>query len=834
MQDFEKLGVFYLGKGYDIAARRPRPELLLYDAKDLTTHAVCVGMTGSGKTGLCLTILEEAAIDGIPAIAVDPKGDLANLLLTFPELKPEDFRPWVDAAEAERCGISPDQLAEQTAAQWREGLAEWGQQPERIARFRDSAGAAIYTPGSTAGLPLTVLRSFAAPAPEILKDGDALRERTSAAVSGLLALLGIEADPLRSREHILLSNLVDRAWRERRDLDLAELIRDIQSPPFDKIGVMDLESIFPAKDRFGLSMSLNNLLASPGFAAWMEGDPLDIQRLLYTPAGKPRLSILSIAHLSEAERMFFVTILLNEVVAWMRSQPGTSSLRALLYMDEVFGYFPPSANPPAKTPMLTLLKQARAYGLGIVLATQNPVDLDYKGLSNAGTWFIGRLQTERDKSRVLDGLEGASTASGAAFDRQKIDQIVSGLGKRVFLMNNVHEDQPVVFQSRWALSYLRGPLSREQIQTLMERRKKNAKPQAVAAGVPARPAPSAATTEATAARTTAPTLTAAPPTLGQDAARRPVLPPEIPEFFLPQRKNLAAGATLCYHPALLGTARVHFAQSKSNVDVWEDVTLTAPLCDTLSASIWEEAQVSTEGAPELEKAPAAGAARFAPLPSELARPRKFAALTASLKDHLYRTQTFEIWKCPSLKQVSKPGESEGDFRVRLSQAAREFRDEKIAKLRAKYAPKVALVQERIRKARQKVEKERAQASQQTLQTALSFGSSLLGALFSRKIGSAANVSRATSAARAASRIGREKQDVTLAQENVQQYEDQLAELDAQFKAETAALDDSVNADKLELEDIVIKPRKADINVTLVALAWIPCALGADGSKTALI
>jgi hypothetical protein len=826
MQDFEKLGVFYLGRGYDIAARKTRSELLLYDAKDLTTHAVCVGMTGSGKTGLCLALLEEAAIDGIPALVIDPKGDLSNLLLTFPELRPEDFRPWVDAAEATRRGTTVEQLAEQTAKEWREGLEEWGQQPDRIARFRDAADTAIYTPGSAAGLPLTVLRSFGAPAPEILKDGDALRERTSAAVSGLCALLGIDADPLRSREHILLSNLVDRAWREGRDLDLAGLIRDIQSPPFDKIGVMDLESIFPAKDRFGLSMSLNNLLASPGFSAWMEGDPLDIQRLLYTREGKPRLSILSIAHLSEAERMFFVTILLNEVVAWMRSQQGTSSLRALLYMDEVFGYFPPSANPPAKTPMLTLLKQARAYGLGVVLATQNPVDLDYKGLSNAGTWFIGRLQTERDKARVLDGLEGASTAAGAQFDRQMMDKILSGLGKRVFLMNNVHENQPVVFQSRWALSYLRGPLSREQIQTLMAPRKSAAKPQASAA------APTTAATPV--AQNVAPAPAAKPAAAAQDAARRPVLPPEIPEFFLPQRKGLPAGATLCYRPTLVGTARVHFAQTKSNVDVWENVALTALVGEALSASIWDDAEAATDEAPELEKAPAAGEARFAPLPSELTRPKKFAELTAVLKDQLYRTRTFEIWKCPSLKQVSRPGESEGDFRVRLSHAARQDRDEQIEKLKAKYTPKLALVQERIRKAQQKVEKEQAQASQQTLQTALNFGSSLLGALFSRKIASAANVSRAASAARAAGRIGREKQDVTLAQDNVQQYQDQLAELDAQFKAETAELDDSVNADKLELEDIVIKPKKSDINVTLVALAWTPCAASPDGSTTPLV
>ncbi len=467
MHDFEKLGLFYLGRQYDLAQRKRTSELLLYDSKDLTTHAVCVGMTGSGKTGLCLALLEEAAIDGVPAIAIDPKGDLGNLLLSFPQLRPEDFRPWIDDGEAARLGISPDELAERTAQRWREGLADWDETPERIAKMRDAVDMAIYTPGSSAGLPISVLRSFAAPPPAILADADALRERIGASVAGLLALVGVDADPIRSREHILLSQILADAWRQGHDVDVASLIHSIQKPPMDRVGVVDMETFFPAKDRLELAMRLNNLLASPGFSAWMQGEPLDVARLLYTADGKPRLSILSIAHLSESERMFFVTILLGEVLSWVRTQPGTSSLRAVLYMDEIFGFFPPTANPPAKQPMLTLLKQARAYGLGIVLATQNPVDIDYKGLSNAGTWFLGRLQTERDKARVLEGLEGASQSAGANFDRAKMESTLAGLGNRVFLMNNVHENEPVVMETRWCLSYLRGPLTRPQIQSLM-------------------------------------------------------------------------------------------------------------------------------------------------------------------------------------------------------------------------------------------------------------------------------------------------------------------------------------------------------------------------------
>ena len=449
MIDYEKLGVFYLGREYDLASRTPRvDDLLLYDSKDLTTHAVIVGMTGSGKTGLGITLLEEAAIDNIPALIVDPKGDMGNLLLNFPNLCPEDLTPWIEPDEALRRGMSVPDYAAQSVETWKKGLADWGQPLSRIAKLRDACEMSIYTPGSEAGLPLTVLRSLSAPPPAVLNSADALRERVASAASGLLSLLGIDADPLRSREHILISSILDKAWRDGRNLELGGLIREIQAPPFKTIGIMDLESIYPAADRRELAMTLNNVLASPGFSGWMQGEPLNIQRLLYTPEGKPRLTILSIAHLSDNERMFFLTIFFNEVITWMRAQPGTGSLRAILYMDEMFGYLPPTANPPTKTPLLTLLKQARAYGLGLVLASQNPVDLDYKALSNAGTWFLGRLQTERDKMRVLDGLEGAASASGGQFNRAETERILSGLGNRVFMMNNVHEDRPVVFQSR--------------------------------------------------------------------------------------------------------------------------------------------------------------------------------------------------------------------------------------------------------------------------------------------------------------------------------------------------------------------------------------------------
>jgi hypothetical protein len=421
-------------------------------------------MTGSGKTGLALGLLEEALIDNIPVIAIDPKGDLPNLLLTFPNLAAEDFLPWVDEQEAVAAGLTRPQFAAQQAEIWRKGLADWTQGPERIARLRAAAELAVYTPGSRSGLAVNALGSFAPPPAAVMEDRDLVRERVQSTTTSLLALAGIEADPISSREHILVANLFNAAWSQGKGLDLPGLVRAIQEPPMARVGVMDLESFYPSKDRFQLAMRFNNLLAAPGFEAWLEGEPMDIGRLLFTAEGRPRASIFTISHLGEAERMFFVSKLLNEILAWVRTQPGTSSLRAVLYMDEIFGFFPPVKNPPSKQPLLTLLKQARAYGLGVVLATQNPVDLDYKGLANTGTWFIGRLQTEGDKQRVMAGLEGA--AGGGSFDRGRMERILAGLGKRVFLMNNVHENTPVTFQTRWTLSYLRGPMTREHIKAL--------------------------------------------------------------------------------------------------------------------------------------------------------------------------------------------------------------------------------------------------------------------------------------------------------------------------------------------------------------------------------
>ena len=459
---------FYLGRRFDPTTRRLIDEVVYYDSRDLTTHAVVVGMTGSGKTGLCITLLEEAVMDNIPSIIIDPKGDITNLMLTFPEMRPEDFAPWINVDDARRAGQEIDEYAQEVAQQWRDGLASWGITPQRLARLKDNARFSIYTPGSDTGLPVSILDAMHAPPDGFQADEELHRERISGIVTALLALIGKQVQPVKDREHVLIANIFEHAWRQGEDLTLEDVILRVQKPPFPKLGVFDVDTFFPEKDRFALAMELNNIMAAPSFQSWLQGEPLDIQSLLYTPEGKPRVSIFYIAHLNDAERMFIVTLLLENMLAWMRTLSGTTSLRSILYFDEVFGFFPPYPyNPPSKDPLLRLLKQARAFGVGLVLATQNPGDLDYKGLSNAGTWFIGKLQTENDKNRVLTGLESLQSASHP-FDIDDIDRLLSSLDPRVFILHNVHDNGGAFpFYTRWAMSYLRGPLTRQQIRALM-------------------------------------------------------------------------------------------------------------------------------------------------------------------------------------------------------------------------------------------------------------------------------------------------------------------------------------------------------------------------------
>ncbi len=796
MQEIDQPGSFYLGRDYDLATGKVGTKPLLYQTENLTTHAVCVGMTGSGKTGLCISLLEEAALAGIPAIAIDPKGDLGNLMLAFPELLPSDFQPWVDSSVASRKGITVEELAQQTAELWKSGLAKWGEDGARIQRFTDRVDRAIYTPGSSAGLPLTVLKSFAAPPQAVLDDADVLNDRIQGAASGLLALLGVTADPVTSREHILLSNVLGHAWRDGRSLDLAGLIHEIQQPPFKRVGVVDLDSFFPAKDRLEFGMRLNNLLASPSFASWLDGESLDVQRLLYTPENKPRLSIISIAHLTDAERMFFVTILLNEVIAWMRSQPGTGSLRAILYMDEVFGFFPPTANPPAKKPMLTLLKQARAYGLGCVLATQNPVDLDYKGLSNAGTWFLGRLQTERDKARVIEGLEGASAEAGATFNRKEMEATLAALDSRVFLMNNVHGAGPQVFQTRWALSYLAGPLTRSQISTLMSERK--AAVYSASAG-PASAAPRA------------PEQTSPPAPLRRSinsttANSRPVLSADITQRFWPLDDHVkpAAGERLTYRPGLFAMGRLHFIRASDGVDVWRDFAALQPVHGEMPQPTWETSQVLSER-PALLDEPEPSAA-FGDLPGDLAVERNYRRWDDDLKNHVYQSERLTLWECIEFDARSLPNESDEEFRQRLlpeviKRVEKEVDEAELAVSETRWWLFGFISQAIVRGAE--------------IILVRVFGGRSRKQLVTQSLWSQMSKDRQKNAA-AKSRL-REKQRDLERLKNLMAPPSDQTDVDAEPLPE------------LKLTKIEVPPRKGDIEVQPVSLVWLPWWISEEGA-----
>ena len=798
--DFEKLGVFYLGRAYDLQEKRSTGGLILYDSRDLVTHAVCVGMTGSGKTGLCIGLLEEAAIDGIPAIVIDPKGDLTNLLLTFPALRAADFQPWVNPDDARRAAVPLEEYARQQADVWKRGLADWGQDGARIQRLRDAADFAIYTPGSNAGIPVSILSSFAAPPVSTREDAEAFSERVSTTATSLLTLLGVEADPVRSREHILISTILGAAWRAGQDLDLTGLIHAIQTPPVARVGVLDLESFFPSAERFELAMRLNNLLAAPGFELWMQGEPMDVGRFLYTAAGKPRVAIFSIAHLGDAERMSFVSLLLNEVLGWMRGQEGTTSLRAILYMDEIFGFFPPVANPPSKPPLLTLLKQARAFGLGVVLATQNPVDLDYKGLSNTGTWFLGRLQTDRDKARVLDGLEGVAAGTGASFDRRAMDTLLAGLGKRIFLLHNVHEDAPVVFETRWAMSYLRGPVTREGIKRLMDPIKAA---QPAAAAAPARVAVSTA------------------PALGESrgASARPVLSPGVSQFFVPLRGGGAQGAPVRYIPMLFGAAQVRFQDAKLGVAESRDVTVLVPFASGAVPADWDHAAEADVSPADLLAQPVQPAT-FGEMPEAATRAKSYDGWTRDMTVWLQQTQHLELLRTRS-GEVSRPGETERDFRIRLQGSAREQRDGAGDRLRQKYAPKIAALQERLRRAQQAVGREQVEAQQAKVQTAVDLGATILSAFMGRKRLSYSSLSRATSTARGVGRSYKQTTDVARAGENVAALQAQIAEMEAQFRAEADAMGGVGDPVSDHLETVVVKPKRLDVSVRAVGLAWVP-------------
>lgn len=827
--DYEQLGVFYLGKKFDLAKGDCTNELVLYESQDLLTHAVVVGMTGSGKTGLGIDLLEEAAIDNIPVVAIDPKGDLSNLLLTFPELSAADFAQWVDADEARRKQVSPEQLAESEATKWSDGLHLWHQDKARIKKLKESAEFAVYTPASTAAIPLSIVSSFACPDEEVVEDRELLREQISSTATSILSLLGIDSDPLKSKEHILLSSILDHTWKQGIDLDLHSLIGKIQDPPIRQFGAIPLESFFSSKDRYELAMQINNLLAAPGFEAWMEGESLDIDKLFYSSNGKNRVSIISISHLSDSERMFFVSLFLTQLLAWMRKQSGTSSLRAIFYMDELLGYLPPVANPPSKTPLLTLLKQARAFGLGLVLATQNPVDLDYKALGNAGTWFIGRLQTERDKLRVLDGLEGAASASGGAFNRTQIDQLISGLSKQVFLVNNVHEGEPYLLKTRHSLSYLRGPLSRAQMKVL---KKSMLTADSNGSGIASN---TAAAVSASAESGTAGALSASAKkqsTKSDDTARisasgPPLLPPEISQFFAPIGKAIPVGSTLVYKPMLFASLQLRYSESKAALDYLENCNLLTLIKSENPPVRFDKSFATRFGADSL-RTQAEQDIDYSALPPEATVASNYKQWSADLVAWLMANKILELYKCPISGQVSKPHESEKDFRIRLSQESREKRDEQLAKLSKKYSSKLEALHDKYELAEMNVSNQVAQQRALEFEAATNVGASIFDAFVGRR----ANIRRAESAVRKASQVSRKRAQVSQAQETRDMLAEQVAAIQAEFDAEMRQLKTKLDPETQALVKIPVTLKKTNIDIIRMSLCWAPCFRQSDGRITA--
>jgi hypothetical protein len=830
---------FYLGRAYDPNRQKVTEQEIYYDPADLTTHAVVTGMTGSGKTGLCVVLLEEAALQGIPAIIIDPKGDLTNLLLHFPDLAPQDFQPWIDSDLARRAGKSVEQVAADASEAWREGLQEWNVSQDRILALKNAAQFTIFTPGSDSGASVSVLASLAAPEIPWNENREVLREKITSTVTALLGLVGYtDVDPLRSREHILLSNIFETEWSQGRDVELAELVLQTQTPPFDKLGAFPVETFFPAKDRMELAMLLNNILAAPTFESWREGEPLSIASMLYTANGRPRHNIFYLAHLSDAERMFFVTLLLSAVETWMRTQSGATSLRAMLYMDEIAGYLPPLRNPPSKAPLLRMLKNARAFGLGLLLATQNPVDLDYKALSNAGTWFIGKLQTEQDKARLLDGLEGAS--SGVA--RTDFDKLISTLGKRVFLLHNIHANQPQLFQTRTTMNFLAGPITRNRIRelNLLANPGGSLPPQLVMPPVtPAMEDTSTPIMMRAVRPVQSPQVPEQPTTSIQSSSTKPPVPAFIGEYFLPQnyslpeafsaaQQNMPAEVmieSVIYYPTLLASADVRVLDRKHGVDtdLTRAVLVRSP--EKRGSIRWEEHPLNSEIVNRLENAPASST-RFSSIDAPLNDVKLMNALQKDFTDWVYRTSTVKARANQTLKVFAGPDVSPAEFMKACADAAREARDAEIEKKTAQIDRQLRTLEDKLAREERELAKDEDELSNRKMEEAGTHIENITGLFGGRRkasrLSSSLTKRRMTQQARA---------DVEESKETIKELNQQIEDAQKRREEVIAEINDRWGGVVNEITEVTITPKKTDILVNIFGVAWMPHYVVKSGAET---
>jgi hypothetical protein len=787
----QKRGALYLGHELDPLSSEPTGGRLELKSDELTTHAVIVGMTGSGKTGLGIIVLEEVLAAGVPALILDPKGDMGNLLLNFPDFRAQDFEPWVDEAEARRKGVTAGELAAGLARSWQEGLAGAAIEPARMRALRDGVDMRILTPGSTAGTPLNLVGDLGAPDVSWDEHGETIRDEIEGLVSGLLVMAGIQADPLTSREHILLSNLIEHSWREGRSLDLATLIHRVQDPPLRRLGVFELDAFFPAGDRMKLAMRLNGLVASPSFAEWMIGAPLDIQDLLYAPDGRPRASIVYLAHLSETERLFVVTLLLTKFVTWMRKLPGTSELRALIYADEVMGFAPPSAEPPTKRPILTLFKQARAHGVGLVMATQNPVDLDYKLMSNAGAWMVGRLQTERDKARIIEGLRSAS----GEVDVGAWDARIGALGKRQFLLKTAKSAAPSLFTTRWAMSFLRGPLTRSELLRL----KPDAEERTAA------PAATPAVPEL------APDETSVPPRVAANVSVRYV---DASAPWLSQAGIATTGTRL--EPGLAVRLRLLFDERVGDLrheEEWEAVYF--PLRERLDPA--DGVAVDYDSRDFRDRAPEGATYMLGGAPID--RSDFYRSAQQAIEEHLFRERTLRLLKNDGLKAYSRPGESEADFQARCMALAEDLADAEAQKLRARYESKLKTVQRQLAQSERRLRELDVDAGQRRQQEMVAGA----GEVLSMFLGGRSRVRSLSGMSSRRSQTVRAQERLRSATEKVGEQQETIEELEQDLADEVAAIWDRWKGVAAEIDELEVPLERNDISLDEMTLFWAPSA-----------
>ena len=777
--DYEKLKLFYIGKEKVNENYVP----LVYKNKDLLTHAAIIGMTGSGKTGLGISLLEEAAIDNIPSIIIDPKGDMTNLLLTFPNLSGSDFEPWIEEQDAINNGLNVKDFAQKTADLWKNGLEKDFQSASRVEKLKNSADFTIYTPGSNAGVQISILSSFKAPSKEVLEDNDLLVSLINSTVSSILSLID-EKNDSSSKESILISSIFMNYFLEGKDLSLEELITLIVTPPFSKIGIFDLETFFAQADRLKLALKLNTIIANPAFKTWIEGETLDISNLLYDESGKAKVSIFSIAHLNDSQRMFFVSLLLNQMVSWMRRQEGTTSLKALLYMDEIFGYFPPNSNPPSKLPMLTLLKQARSFGIGIILSTQNPVDIDYKGLANIGTWFIGRLQTKQDKEKVIDGL---SSANEGNLDKNEIMNLLSNLEKRNFILKNINEDGIKLFQTRWALSYLKGPIPKEGIKKLMAEKlnsssKKEQKNEESHTLINI-----------------------------EKSIPKPIIPNSLSQKYHYSSQNSA----YYLQPYLICSCDIHYVNTSKDIDLKTNESFKIYLDETMKEINFEDKEEVESNSYDTKEKPNSF---YYEIPSFIQNERELKSIEKSFADYVYRNSKLTLYKNDALKITSKQDESLSDFKIRLQDRLNEKIDLEVEKLQEKFKKENDSFEKKLNSLYEKLQREQQQATSTTTDTIISIGTSILGVFFGRS-STATTIGKVATGAKGATKILKEKNDVKQVENEINQLQEEKESLKTLLENEIEKINSSNLSSNYPVEEIFIKPKRSDIYNIKLELLW---------------